>query len=109
MIYEGWVKKFMKCDSSRAGMERAFNEWHKEVIEKCPEDKLLVFDVKEGWEPLCKFLNKPIPDVPFPNTNDTVQMVELHKMCNRIGWAYFGVAVSVGVGLVYLTATKIHK
>jgi hypothetical protein len=55
-------------------MERTFNEWHKEVKEKCPKDKLLVFDVKEGWEPLCKFLGKPIPDVPFPNTNDTEQM-----------------------------------
>ncbi len=74
MIYEGWVKKFLKGDTSRAAMERTFNKWHKEVIEKCPKDKLLVFDVKEGWEPLCKFLNKPIPDVPFPNTNDTVQM-----------------------------------
>ena len=74
MIYEGWVKKFLKGDTSRDAMERTFNEWHKEVLEKCPKDKLLVFDVKEGWEPLCKFLNKPIPDVPFPNTNDTVQM-----------------------------------
>lgn len=35
-----------------------------------PPEKLLVFDVKEGWEPLCKFLNKPIPDEPFPNIND---------------------------------------
>ena len=99
----------MKCDSSRAGMEKAFNAWHKEVIEKCPKDKLLVFDVKEGWEPLCKFLNKPIPDVPFPNTNDTAQMIELHKVCNRYGWAFFGMAVSVVTGLVYLAASKIHK
>jgi hypothetical protein len=27
--------------------------------------------VAEGWEPLCKFLNKPIPDEPFPHLNDT--------------------------------------
>jgi hypothetical protein len=27
-------------------------------------------DVKEGWEPLCKFLGKPIPDEGFPRTND---------------------------------------
>jgi len=29
----------------------------------------LVFNVKQGWEPLCEFLNKPIPNEPFPNTN----------------------------------------
>ena len=25
--------------------------------------------MKEGWEPLCRFLNKPVPETPFPNTN----------------------------------------
>lgn len=24
--------------------------------------QLLVFDVREGWEPLCAFLDKPVPD-----------------------------------------------
>ena len=35
-----------------------------------PEDRLLEYNVKEGWGPLCKFLNLPIPDVPFPHIND---------------------------------------
>ena len=29
-----------------------------------------MFDVKEGWEPLCKFLDLPVPDEPFPQVND---------------------------------------
>jgi hypothetical protein len=29
-----------------------------------------VFEVKEGWEPLCRFLDAPIPDEPFPHIND---------------------------------------
>jgi hypothetical protein len=32
-------------------------------------DRLLVFDVAQGWEPLCRFLGKPIPEAPFPRTN----------------------------------------
>lgn len=35
-----------------------------------PEDNLLVFDVAEGWSPLCRFLGRKIPDEPFPNIND---------------------------------------
>ena len=35
-----------------------------------PPEQLLVFDVKEGWTPLCQFLQVPVPDVPFPNIND---------------------------------------
>jgi hypothetical protein len=37
-------------------------------------DRLLVFDVKEGWEPLCAFLGVPVPvDEPFPHVNDTAE------------------------------------
>ena len=32
------------------------------MIATVPKEDLLVWDLKEGWEPLCKFLNKPIPD-----------------------------------------------
>ena len=51
-----------------------FNKWVHEVKNSVPSDKLLVFEVKEGWGPLCKFLDVPVPNFPFPNTNDTAQM-----------------------------------
>lgn len=35
-----------------------------------PASQLLVYEVKEGWEPLCAFLGVPVPDGPFPRTND---------------------------------------
>jgi len=35
-----------------------------------PADQLLVFEVKDGWAPLCEFLEKPVPSEPFPRTND---------------------------------------
>ena len=38
-----------------------------EVKAYVPEDRLLVFDVRDGWAPLCEFLDRPIPDFPFPN------------------------------------------
>lgn len=36
-----------------------------------PPERLLVFDVKEGWEPLCAFLGVDVPDEPFPRVNTT--------------------------------------
>jgi len=42
-----------------------------------PEEKLLVLDVQEGWASLCKFLDKPIPDVPFPRSWDSVQFKKM--------------------------------
>jgi hypothetical protein len=32
-------------------------------------ERLLIFDVAEGWEPLCAFLDLPVPDEPFPHEN----------------------------------------
>jgi hypothetical protein len=47
-----------------------FNQHNEEVKRSVPSEKLLVYQVKEGWEPLCAFLGVPVPDVPFPRLND---------------------------------------
>jgi hypothetical protein len=41
------------------------------VKDECPPDKLLVFDSRQGWAPLCEFLDRPVPDEPYPKTNTT--------------------------------------
>ena len=38
-----------------------------------PKDRLLVFDVAEGWGPLCDFLGVAAPDTPYPRENSTEQ------------------------------------
>jgi hypothetical protein len=44
-----------------------------DVIASVPAGELLVYDVAEGWEPLCDFLDVPVPDEPFPRTNSTAE------------------------------------
>jgi len=41
-----------------------------EVQRVVPADRLLVWSVEEGWEPLCEFLEVPVPEAPFPHIND---------------------------------------
>jgi hypothetical protein len=72
-----------------------------------PPSRLHFFDVKEGWEPLCKILNVPIPDEPFPRGNDAKAMEDLGSMVlKRALWKWaqiFGVGVAAAsVGWVYL-------
>ncbi|KAK8010513.1 hypothetical protein PG990_009478 [Apiospora arundinis] len=46
-------------------------EAHSEFIRKVvPRESLLEFEPSMGWEPLCKFLGKEIPKMPFPRKND---------------------------------------
>jgi hypothetical protein len=50
---------------------RVFNGQNEEVTATVPPERLLVFDVKEGWEPLCRFLGVAAPEgEPFPHVND---------------------------------------
>ncbi|MGH2498001.1 MAG: sulfotransferase family protein [Ktedonobacteraceae bacterium] len=46
-----------------------------EVKQQVPAEKLLVYDVKEGWEPLCAFLGAGVPAKPFPHVNDRANFV----------------------------------
>ena len=46
-----------------------FEKRNAEIIEKVPADRLLAYEVKEGWGPLCEFLGKPVPDEEFPRIN----------------------------------------
>ena len=48
---------------------RRFNAINEETLNFIPKDRSLVYEVKTGWEPLCNFLNVPIPDTPFPRSN----------------------------------------
>ena len=60
-----------------AGQDTAvqfYKDHVEEVKRHVPADQLLVFEVKDGWEPLCKFLDVPVPDCPFPRVNDTESM-----------------------------------
>jgi len=40
-----------------------------------PRDDLLVYNVKQGWKPLCDFLGVDVPDVPFPRLNAKSDMI----------------------------------
>jgi hypothetical protein len=62
-----------RFEDKRHALE-VFDRWNEEVERRVPQDKLLVYEVKEGWEPLCEFLDVEVPDEPFPRVNDTAEM-----------------------------------
>jgi hypothetical protein len=57
--------------TDRAHCQAVFTGHIQVVQATIAPERLLVFDVKEGWEPLCAFLDVPVPEVdPFPRVND---------------------------------------
>jgi hypothetical protein len=64
-------------DTSTAPLlAEAMERWNAEVQATVPAERLLVWDPKEGWEPLCKFLDVPVPPDPLPRLNDTASFRE---------------------------------
>jgi len=54
----------------------AFRKRTDDVRAAIPSERLLIFDVAEGWEPLCRFLDVPVPNEPFPRLNSTTEFWE---------------------------------
>lgn len=46
-----------------------FHQHNDEVMRTIPRERLLVFEAKQGCEPLCKFLGVPVPAAPYPHAN----------------------------------------
>jgi hypothetical protein len=75
-MFEG---KFLNKEFAKA----TFNKFNQDVITAVPKDKLLIFEVKQGWEPLCTFLNVPVPNEAFPKVNDTEEFNNRRKFWKR--------------------------
>ena len=67
LIWDGTFKGRFDDKDFAIGVYQAHNEL---VQAKVPADRLLVYEVKEGWEPLCEFLDVPVPEGPMPHLND---------------------------------------
>ena len=54
-----------------------FQEHNAEVQATISPERLLTFEVRQGWEPLCDFLEVPVPSEPFPHINNTAETNDL--------------------------------
>ena len=48
-----------------------------EVKAYVPQEKLLVYDVRDGWGPICRFLDAPEPADPLPHLNKKENFKEM--------------------------------
>jgi Sulfotransferase domain len=58
----------------RAFMTAAFERHNAAVRNAVPPERLLVYEVGEGWPRLCEFLGLPVPAAPFPRVNSREEM-----------------------------------
>lgn len=62
-----------------------FQRHNAQVKEAVPAERLLVYQLSEGWEPLCNFLGVDVPDEDFPRVNDSASLPELARQARESG------------------------
>lgn len=68
--------EFGKDLKNKEKVIKRYNKHYEEVIKTIPDNRLLLFDPKSGWEPLCRFLKLPIPLIPYPKSNTRKEFLD---------------------------------
>jgi hypothetical protein len=93
--------------------KQLYHDYNAEIKRLVSEERLLVFNVKEGWAPLCKFLKEEVPDTEFPSRNSKADFERNNGMvgekiqsATRKNMALFGTVVVAVVAVVTLALVK---
>jgi len=76
---DGFLTETFGDFTDKASAIAAYRANNRKVRETVPADRLLIFNVAEGWAPICRFLNLPEPEAAFPHTH-----------VRREFWEHFG-------------------
>jgi hypothetical protein len=74
-----WMREEFHAASGKTCMANAKETYYKHyayVRTLVSKERLLEYELGSGWDPLCSFLGKEAPDVPFPRVNESAIMQE---------------------------------
>lgn len=86
-MYYPMLKKFFdtffRGDFPNKG-KQVYMEHIEEVRRLVPKERLLEYNISDGWGPLCEFLGEEVPDEPFPRVNDVANFYARCRKRNRM-------------------------
>jgi Sulfotransferase domain len=111
MLDRLWDRLFRGRFEDRAFAIDVFNRHNEQVRRDVPADRLLVYEIGQGWGPLCAFLGVPVPEgKPFPHLNDAAEFrarLERDALIVRtVGYAALGVAA---LALILIAVVAIRR
>ncbi len=107
MIDRLWKRMFPGRFEDRDSAIDAFNRHNEQVRRDVPASRLLVYEVSQGWDPLCEFLGVPVPEGKlFPHLNDAAEfrarIERVARIMRMIGYVTFAAAALVLILLLAL-------
>lgn len=105
-IQELIVSKIYPAQDSE-GLADIYLQHNAKVKAAIPRDRLLVYNVKQGWQPLCEFLGVQVPNIPFPRVNVKDQLIPHLVNTSVVGKRMFNELMALFVFLVVAIAVAI--
>ena len=94
-----WENELNGRFEQREETKKVFLQRIEAVKTKIPRERLLVHEAKDGWDPLCRFLNVPVPDHDYPWVNEGRQIRMVVRILKVLNWLPT-VLLAGGVGLL---------
>lgn len=66
--------------NDRTAVIAAFNAHNERVQAALGAERLLVFEAKDGWRPLCAFLDVPVPEHDYPHVNSKEEFAGIFEL-----------------------------
>jgi Sulfotransferase domain len=96
-----WQRAHRGTMNDRAKAIAFYHQHLEEVKAAVPPERLLVFSVDQGWEPLCAFLGVPVPKEPFPNVNDRAAIKKTIAGMTRGAYAILGMGALAAALVIF--------
>lgn len=74
-----WQTTFQGRFEDKEFAIQQFENHIQRVKDTVPADRLLVYKIQQGWQPICDFFDLPVPDKAFPRVNDTDSFIKLRQ------------------------------
>ena len=106
VVYSACYAAFGSLNSkSTVLFKKKYREHNERVQAVIPKEKLLIYNVKQGWKPLCEFLGCDVPKVEFPRENIALAL-SYKKISEKVkevtGFAFYILAMfALLVGVLY--------
>jgi hypothetical protein len=95
-----FFETFFRGDFPSQG-KQVYLDHFAEVCSLVPPERLLIYNISDGWGRLCKFLGEEIPETPFPTGNDVANFIKRSRTRNRHQMMN-GALYAVAMGIVLL-------
>ena len=98
-----WIEGFFGTTNlaqAKKNARAAYRAHYANIRETVPKERLLEYQLAQGWDPICKFLGKDIPKVPFPHRNEaaTLQLSFGDLLAKALKNSLFNIAIVLGAG-----------